>query len=99
MRYFATWSYAENAPREEIEESALEDRKLGYWALRFNPEGEVTEGTYHSAGGAPWLILRYVEVDQRVYADLFLADESFIVRKSTQLPNRAPRWQASPPVE
>ena len=95
VRYFAIWSYAENAPQEEIEESALADRNLGYWELRFGPEGGVTEGIYHSGGGGPWLILRYVEVDEKIYADLFLANNSFLVRKSTQLASREPRWPAT----
>ena len=95
VRYFAIWSYVENAPEEEIEESALADRNLGYWELRFDPEGGVTEGIYHAGGGSPWLILRYVEVDEKIYADLFLANNSFLVRKSTQLASRLPRWPAT----
>ena len=92
VRYFAVWSYADNAPREEIEASALDSRKLGWWELHFGPEGEVIEGIYHSSAGVPWLILRYVQVDERVYADVYLANDSFVVRKSTQLENRAPHW-------
>ena len=95
VRYFAIWSYAENEPLEEIEASDLADRKLGWWELHFGPEGAVIEGIYHSSVGAPWLKLRYVEVDERIYADVYLADDSFIVRKSTQLENREPHWPAA----
>lgn len=96
VRYFAVWSYTENAPSEELDPSALSERGLGYWLLRFGPEGGVVEGVYHSGTGDPWLVLRYVEEEGRIYADLFLADGSFIVRKSTQLKSRVPHWHEPP---
>ncbi len=92
VRYFAIWSYVENAPLEEIQESALPGRKLGYWELHFGPEGEVVEGIYRNGGGSPWLLLRYVEEDEKIYADLYLPDGSLIVRKSTRLTSRTPHW-------
>jgi len=92
VRYFAVWSYVENAPGEELEESALVGRTLGYWELHFGPKGEVVEGVYRNAGGSPWLVLRYVEESGRIYADLFLPNGAFIVRKSTRLSSRTPRW-------
>ena len=92
VRYFAVWSYAENVPGEELDESALTGRTLGYWELHFGAEGDVVEGVYRNAGGSPWLVLRYVEEGGRIYADLFLPDGSFIVRKSTRLTSRTPHW-------
>lgn len=93
VRYFAIWSYTENAPREELEESALPQRQLGYWELHFGQHGGVVEGVYRNGGGSPWLVLRYVEEAERIYADLYLPDGSFIVRKSTLLRTRVPNWQ------
>jgi hypothetical protein len=92
VRYFAIWSYVENAPAEEIPESSLAGRSLGYWELHFDPEGGVVEGVYRNGGGSPWLVLRYVEDAEKIYADLYLPDGSFIVRKSTRLTSRAPSW-------
>ena len=92
VRYFAGWSYLENAPGAELDESALVGRTLGYWELHFGSEGDVVEGVYRNAGGSPWLVLRYVEESGRIYADLFLPDGSFIVRKSTRLTSRTPHW-------
>ncbi len=92
VRYFAVWSYVENAPGEELDESALARRTLGYWELHFGSEGEVVKGVYRNADGRPWLVLRYVEENDRIYADLFLPDGSFIVRKSTRLTSRTPDW-------
>ena len=100
VRYFATWSYAQNSPRDEIKPSTLAGRRLGYWQLRFDAAGGVLEGIRRSASGATWLTFRYVEVDGRIYADLFRADESYVTRKSTLLRTRAPRWPVTdPPAE
>jgi hypothetical protein len=90
VRYFAVWSYADNRPAEEIPADRLEQRELGYWALEFDDEGRVLGGTYHGAGGAVWLRLRYVEENGRIYADLFAADGRHVARKSTQLSSLRP---------
>ena len=92
VRYFAVWSYAENAPQEEIEAAALEARTLGYWELEFDAKGRVLSGTYHHGTGKIWFSLRYVEVDSRVYADLYMADGALLTRKSTNLASREPHW-------
>jgi hypothetical protein len=97
VRYFAVWSYAENEPSEELHETALTRRTLGYWELHFGAEGDVVEGVYRNSDGSPWLVLRYVEESGRIYADLFLPDGSFIVRKSTGLTSRMPRWSEPGP--
>ncbi len=94
LRYFAVWSYTENAPLEEISEGRLSDRKLGYWALEFDEKGEVLGGTYHAADGGAWISLRYVEESGRVYADLFGPDGQLRSRKSTRLVDRRPRWDS-----
>ncbi len=90
LRYFAVWSYSENRPAEEIPAERLEERELGYWALEFDEAGRVLGGTYHGAGGAVWLRLRYVEDNGRIYADLFAADGRHVARKSTQLSSQIP---------
>ena len=60
VRYFGVWSYAENAPMEEIDPDRLATRKLGYWALEFNSDGSVKRGTFHGSNGTVWLSFRYV---------------------------------------
>jgi hypothetical protein len=90
-RYFAVWSYTENAPSEEIGAEGIAERKLGYWALDFSSEGEVLGGTYHGSDGAVWLSLRYVEAQGKIYADLYGPRGNLIARKSTQLTNLKPR--------
>jgi hypothetical protein len=92
VRYFAVWSYVENAPREEIDADALAGRDLGYWGLEFDGDGAVLSGTYYGSRGAPWLRLEYVSVDGRIYADLFAPDGTLLARKSTRLSDRLPRW-------
>jgi hypothetical protein len=94
LRYFAVWSYTENAPREEIQADRLKGRELGYWALEFDEKGGVLAGTYHAADGMTWLSLRYAEKDGRVYADLYDPRGQLLGRKSTTLTNRQPRWPA-----
>jgi hypothetical protein len=99
LRYFQVWSYSENAPTEEITAEALEERDLGYWQLEFDGEQAVLRGTYHGSDGTPWLTYRYVEVDGRVYADLFPGAGvglASLGRKSTVLTSRAPRWPRHP---
>ncbi len=91
VRYFAVWSYVENAPAEEIAPEALSKRKLGYWALEFDQKGRVLAGTYHIAG-APWLRLHYVAEGGRVYADLYGPNGQLLSRKSTQVSDRFPHW-------
>ena len=90
-RYFAVWSYTENAPSEEIAAERTSERKLGYWALDFDAEGDVLGGTYHGSDGAVWLSLRYVEVEGKIYADLYGPRGNLVARKSTQLTNLKPR--------
>lgn len=90
-RYFAVWSYAENAPTQEIPAGEIAGRELGYWELAFDAQGSVLGGTYHGASGAVWLSLRYVEVDGRIYADLYGPTGTLITRKSTRLRDRAPQ--------
>jgi hypothetical protein len=92
LRYFAVWSYAENAPREEISAHQLGERQTGYWALEFDEKGWVVRGTYQAADGMTWLSLRYVEQDGKVYADMYGPDGQFLSRKSTTLPDRKPHW-------
>jgi len=90
VRYFAVWSYSDNRPAEEIPPERLGERELGYWALEFDDAGRVLGGTYHGAGGAVWLRLRYLEENGRIYADLFAADGRHVARKSTQLSSQMP---------
>ena len=95
VRYFAVWSYMENAPSQEIPAEQRAGRRLGYWALSFDDQGGVSEGSYHGADGTAWLILKYVVVKDRVYADLYSADGTFQSRKSTRLSSLMPRWSGS----
>ncbi len=92
VRYFAVWSYTENAPREEISAERLRERQMGYWSLEFDDEGGVVGATYHASDATIWLTIRYVEEKGRVYADLYTADGQLVTRKSTALPDRRPRW-------
>jgi hypothetical protein len=98
-RYFAVWSYTDNRPSEEIPQERLAERDLGYWALEFDDEGRVLGGTYHGAGGAVWLRLRYLEENGRIYADLFAADGRHVARKSTQLSTQMPSSPIGSPEE
>jgi hypothetical protein len=91
VRYFAVWSYTQNAPSSEIPESELEGRTLGYWELRLDAEGHMDEAAYHGSDGQVWLRVRYVPEGGRLYADLYNAQGQFVVRKSTQLEDRRPR--------
>lgn len=93
VRYFAVWSYTENAPREEIPADRVAERELGYWALELSDDGKLLGGTYHGADGASWLSLRYVEQDGRIYADLFSASGQLVARKSTRLTDLVPRFE------
>ncbi len=93
VRYFEVWSYTENAPRNEIPADRLSGRKRGYWALAFDAEGQVQQGAYHSETGYRWFHLRYVEVESKIYADLYRTDGSFQARKSTMLHDLKPRWR------
>lgn len=95
VRYFGVWSYTENAPAEAIPAEDRKSRKLGYWAIEFDEGGQVLGATYHGADGTPWVIIRYVENDGRVYADLFGPEGGFRARKSTNLSSRAPDWPES----
>lgn len=92
VRYFAVWSYAQNAPAEEIQEHELPGRKLGYWALELDEEGRVLAGTYHGSSGAVWLRLEYVAEHERIYADLYAPSGVRLARKSTQLETLVPHW-------
>ena len=92
VRYFAVWSYALNAPAEEIAADDRAGRMLGYWALEFDEEGRVLGGVYHGADGAAWLSIRYALADGRVYADIFAPDGSHRTRKSTNLLSMLPNW-------
>jgi hypothetical protein len=91
VRYFAVWSYTENAPHEEISPDRLKDRRLGYWSLEFAADGSVLRGTYHGSSGAVWLSLEYVREGERIYADLYTASGQLVTRKSTQLRDLQPR--------
>jgi hypothetical protein len=91
VRYFAVWSYRQNAPSNEIPESELAGRELGYWELRLDDEGLVDEAAYHGSDGRIWLSVRYVPDDGRLYADVYNSQGQFVVRKSTQLKDRRPR--------
>jgi hypothetical protein len=99
VRYFAVWSYVDNRPADELPADRLSERELGYWALEFDDEGRVLGGTYHGAGGAVWLRLRYLEENGRIYADLFAADGRHVARKSTQLSTRIPQPPIGSPEE
>jgi hypothetical protein len=90
VRYFAVWSYTQNAPSDEIAESALEGRQLGYWKLTFDDDGRVDEAAYHSSEGTLWLSVRYVAKSGHIYADVYSSQGQFVVRKSTQLLDRRP---------
>lgn len=92
VRYFAVWSYAQNAPAEEVAADDRSGRTLGYWALEFDVEGRVLGGVYHGADGTAWLSIRYALEDGRVYADIFAPDGSYRTRKSTNLSSRLPSW-------
>ena len=92
IRYFAVWSYTENAPRDEIAADRLSGHGLGYWALEFDEGGGVLGGSYNAADGTVWMSLRYVEEGGRVYADLYDPGGQLLTRKSTYLPDRKPRW-------
>lgn len=90
VRYFGVWSYTENAPSGEIDPGKLAQRTLGYWEVEFDAAGATVSGTYHGVGGQPWLTFRYVEVDGRVFADLYAPDGRLVSRKGTALRTRAP---------
>jgi hypothetical protein len=92
VRYFGVWSYAENAPREELSAEGVSAHRLGYWALEFDEEDRVIGGSYHAADGTVWLSLRYAEEGGRIYADLFGPTGEFLTRKSTTLSDRRPHW-------
>jgi hypothetical protein len=89
-RYFAVWSYTQNAPLDEIRHDDLGQRKLGYWKVRFGDDGGVVAASYHSATGVEWLSFRYVEDNGRIFADLYGPTGEFIRRKSTSLETRVP---------
>ena len=91
VRYFAVWSFLQNAPTQEVPADARSGRKLGYWALNFDEEGQVLGGAYHGADGTEWLHVRYVQVVERIYVDLFSPDGTHRSRKSTTLSDRRPR--------
>ena len=55
VRYFAAWSYTENAPRGEISASRLAQGGTAHWALEFDAEDRVLGATYHGADGAVWM--------------------------------------------
>jgi len=97
LRYFAIWSYTENAPSEEIRADQLRDRKLGYWAMAFDDAGEVVGGTFYFSAGTPWFELRYVSEDDRVWADVYSPSGVFLTRKTTTLRDRKPQWPEAPP--
>ena len=92
LRYFAVWDYLENVPAHEISAEQRSGRKLGYWALRFGDDGGVLGGTYHGSDGGAWLSIQFVELEGKIYADLFSPDGMRRARKSTRLstlkPNR-----------
>ena len=92
VRYFAVWSYAQNAPAEEVAADDRAGRTLGYWELEFDGEGQVLGGVYHGSDGTAWLSIRYALEDGRVYADIFAPDGSYRTRKSTNLSSRLPKW-------
>ncbi len=92
VRYFAVWSYTENAPREEIPASRIAEGGTAYWVLEFDAEGRVLGATYHGADGAMWVYVRYVEEGGRVYADVYGSSGELVTRKSTTLSDRRPRW-------
>ncbi len=93
VRYFAVWSYTENAPREEISEERLREHRLAYWSLRFDSGGEVMGAAYHAADQTIWLTIVYVEENGRVYADLYAQNGQLMTRKSTALLDRRPQWK------
>ena len=95
-RYFAVWSYMENAPRDEIPAEQRSSRKLGYWALEMDAAGQVLGGTYHGSDGTAWLRVRYERLEGRVYADLYAPDGTRRSRKSTGLRSLVPRAFESP---
>ncbi len=90
VRYFGVWSYTENALAEEIGAEDRASRRLGYWALNFDEEGRVLAGTYQGGDGSAWVTIRYVVVEDRLYADLFGPDGAHRARKSTQLTSQHP---------
>ena len=92
VRYFGVWSYAENAPLEEIEPARLSERKLGYWALEFLEDGSVEQATFHGANGTVWLSFKYEREGERIYAHLFSAAGEHVTRKSTLLRDLLPTW-------
>jgi hypothetical protein len=90
VRYFGVWSYTENAPSGEIDPAQLAKRTLGYWEIEFDAAGKTVSGTYHAAAGEAWLTFRYVEVEDRIYADLYAPDGRLVNRKGTALTTRLP---------
>ncbi len=90
VRYFGVWSYTENALAEEIGAEDRASRRLGYWALSFDEEGRILEGTYRGGDGSAWVTVRYVVVEDRIYADLFGLDGAHRARRSTQLTSQHP---------
>ncbi len=91
MRYFAVWSYTQNAPSNELSASDLEARTLGYWELRLGDTGLLERASYHGSNGSVWLSVRLVADGGHVYADVYNAQDQFVVRKSTQLRDMRPR--------
>lgn len=89
-RYFAAWSYTQNAPLDEIPQDVLAQRTLGYWKVQFDDDGGVVAASYHGAMGREWLSFRYVEGKGRIFADLYGPTGEFIRRKSTTLSTRVP---------
>ena len=90
-RYFAVWSYAENAPDEPLGAETVASRTLGYWEVVFDAEGKTRRGIYHGERGLPWLRFEYEEEDGRVVALLYDSRGNLLRRKSTTLTDRTPR--------
>ena len=91
VRYFAVWSYTQNAPSNELSASDLGARTLGYWELRLDDTGLLERASYHGSNGSVWLSVRLVADGGHVYADVYNAEDQFVVRKSTQLRDMRPR--------
>ncbi len=91
VRYFSVWHYANNAPAEEFDASQVGEQKRGYWQVEFDDAGGVTGATYYDSRGNRWLSYKYVDVDGRVFADLYGAEGDFVHRKGTSLSSRTPR--------
>ena len=92
VRYFAVWSYLENELAGEIPAGGESGRRLGYWAVEFNGSEEVLGASYHGSDGRKWLSVRYVEVDDKIYAEILTPAGLVVSRKSTTLSSRKPSW-------